>query len=70
MPSGDHICALYAGREERTEALAECVGTGLAAGDKCVCIVEGGAQEDLLTAIDSAPPVCGPAQLPAARMGL
>jgi MEDS: MEthanogen/methylotroph, DcmR Sensory domain len=57
MPFGGHICALYAGREERTEALAEYVGTGLAAADKCVYIVEGGAQEDLLTAIDSAPPV-------------
>jgi hypothetical protein len=37
---GDHICALYSGPEELEATLVPYLAAGLAAGDKCVCIVE------------------------------
>lgn len=38
---GDHICGLYAGREQRDQILKPFLETGLASGDKCICVVDG-----------------------------
>jgi hypothetical protein len=38
---GDHICGLYAGREQRDKILTPFLETGLASGDKCICVVDG-----------------------------
>jgi hypothetical protein len=38
---GDHICGLYAGREQRDQILTPFLETGLASGDKCICVVDG-----------------------------
>lgn len=38
---GDHICGLYAGPEQRDQILKPFLETGLASGDKCICVVDG-----------------------------
>ncbi len=40
---GSHVCAFYRGAGDRDRMLAAYLGTGLAAGDKCICIVDGAA---------------------------
>ncbi|MHB1434396.1 MAG: MEDS domain-containing protein [Streptosporangiaceae bacterium] len=37
---GSHICAFYRGEDARDRLLEAYLGTGLRAGDKCVCIVD------------------------------
>jgi hypothetical protein len=37
---GDHICGLYAGRAQRDQVLIPFLEAGLAAGDKCICVVD------------------------------
>jgi DNA-binding CsgD family transcriptional regulator len=49
---GDHICALYAGTDERNALLGPYLHAGLAAGDKCVCVADDADRPDLLSAID------------------
>jgi DNA-binding CsgD family transcriptional regulator len=51
LDSGDHICALYSGSEERNAMLTPYVQGGLAAGDKCVCIVEAEDRAALLAGV-------------------
>ena len=48
MAPGDHVCALYSGRDEFEATLAPYVVAGLVAGDKCVCVVEAEARAALL----------------------
>jgi hypothetical protein len=38
---GDHICGLYAGDAQRDGILLAFLEAGLAAGDKCICVVDG-----------------------------
>jgi DNA-binding CsgD family transcriptional regulator len=52
---GDHICALYSGSHERNAVLAPFLHAGLAAGDKCVCIIESDERSGLLDAIRAQP---------------
>ena len=40
VPPGSHICAFYRGAPARDRLLTDYFGTGLTAGDKCICIVE------------------------------
>ena len=37
---GSHVCAFYRGNGDRDRLLASYLGAGLAAGDKCICIVD------------------------------
>jgi hypothetical protein len=38
---GDHICGLYRGESQRDQVLIPFLEAGLAAGDKCICVVDG-----------------------------
>ncbi|HEX3827369.1 MAG TPA: MEDS domain-containing protein, partial [Sporichthyaceae bacterium] len=38
---GDHICAFYPSLEERDNILVPYIREGLAAGDKCICVIDG-----------------------------
>jgi hypothetical protein len=37
---GDHICGLYAGQAQRDQVVIPFLEAGLAAGDKCICVVD------------------------------
>ena len=37
---GDHICGLYAGESQRDQVVIPFLEAGLAAGDKCICVVD------------------------------
>ena len=37
---GNHICAFYRGDADRDRLLSGYMGAGLAAGDKCICVVD------------------------------
>ncbi|MEA2348626.1 MAG: eukaryotic-like serine/threonine-protein kinase, partial [Thermoleophilaceae bacterium] len=51
MTRGEHICALYSGADERDALIAPYLHAGLAAGDKCVSIVEAADQSSLVDAM-------------------
>ena len=38
---GDHVCGLYTGDAQRDEIILAFLEAGLAAGDKCICVVDG-----------------------------
>src|ERR1700761_3231788 len=38
---GDHICAFYPSLDERDNILVPYIREGLAAGDKCICVIDG-----------------------------
>jgi hypothetical protein len=40
IPSGTHICALFRGIAERDQVMIPFLLEGLAAGDKCLCIID------------------------------
>ena len=40
LPPGSHVCAFYRGDDDRDRLLNGYPGAGLAAGDKCICIVD------------------------------
>jgi hypothetical protein len=40
LAPGSHICAFYRGDIDRDQLLTGYLGAGLAAGDKCICIVD------------------------------
>lgn len=40
LSPGDHVCAMFFGREERDDIVVPYLEAGLRAGDKCICIVE------------------------------
>jgi hypothetical protein len=42
---GSHICALFRGIEERDQILVPFLREGLRSGDKCMCIIDQGAEE-------------------------
>ena len=51
LDPGDHICALYSGPQERDAMLAPYLHAGLAAGAKCMCIIEAAEQTNLLDSV-------------------
>jgi hypothetical protein len=53
LSPGDHICAFYPGVAERDEILIPYLSEGLAAGEKCICVVDGVDPEAVLTALRS-----------------
>lgn len=40
LAAGDHLCAMYLGQQERDAIVVPYIRTGLAAGDKCICIID------------------------------
>ena len=40
LQPGSHVCAFYRGDSDRDRLLGGYLGAGLAAGDKCICIVD------------------------------
>ena len=51
LASGDHLCVLYSGADERNAILGAYVSAGLAAGHRCLCVVEADDQPGLLAAV-------------------
>ena len=49
--AGEHLCGLYVGAEQRDELVVPFLRTGLAAGDKCICVVDGSEPGDVLAAV-------------------
>jgi hypothetical protein len=49
--AGEHLCGLYLGSEQRDELILPYLRTGLLAGDKCICVVDGTDPADVLTAL-------------------
>jgi hypothetical protein len=48
---GDHICGVFSGEAERDQVLIAFLRAGLAAGDKCICVVDGTAPGEIVTAL-------------------
>jgi hypothetical protein len=40
LEPGDHICAMYMGEQERHDIVMPFLRAGLAAGDKCICVLD------------------------------
>jgi hypothetical protein len=40
LTPGDHVCAMFFGRQERDDIVVPYLQAGLRAGDKCICIVD------------------------------
>ena len=59
VPPGSHICAFYRGSTARDRLLTAYFGTGLTAGDKCICIVESPDTASRLELLDRRPAVPG-----------
>ena len=74
LQPGSHVCAFYRGDSDRDRLLTGYLGAGLAAGDKCICIVDSaGTAERLGTlpgALRRARPVRRAARHPPARVDL
>jgi AcrR family transcriptional regulator len=47
LSHGDHVCAFYHGPRERDEILISYLEAGLRSGDKCICIVDSVAPEEV-----------------------
>jgi hypothetical protein len=45
---GDHVCSFYHGIAERDDVLLPFLRAGLAAGDKCICVLDGSDLEAVL----------------------
>jgi hypothetical protein len=60
VPPGSHICAFYRGATARDRLLTSYFGTGLTAGDKCICIVESPDTASRLELLDRRPAGPGP----------
>src|SRR5438309_2033731 len=60
VPPGSHICAFYRGATARDRLLTAYFGTGLTAGDKCICIVESPDTASRLELMDRQPAGPGP----------
>lgn len=60
VPPGSHICAFYRGSTARDRLLTAYFGTGLTAGDKCICIVESPDTASRLELLDRRPAGPGP----------
>jgi hypothetical protein len=50
---GDHICGLYRGEAQRDQILIAFLEAGLAAGEKCICVVDGTDPAKILTTLGS-----------------
>lgn len=50
---GDHICAFYPTLAERDQILIPYLNEGLAAGDKCICVVDGADVQGLQASLGS-----------------
>jgi len=51
LAPGDHVCAFYPGLPERDEILIPYLREGVAAGEKCVCVVDATDPEAVLAAL-------------------
>jgi hypothetical protein len=60
VPPGSHICAFYRGSTARDRLLTAYFGTGLTAGDKCICIIESPDTASRLELLDRRPAGPGP----------
>jgi MEDS: MEthanogen/methylotroph, DcmR Sensory domain len=54
LAPGSHICAFYRGDPDRDRLLTGYLGAGLAAGDKCICIVDSAGAARQLEALPGA----------------
>jgi hypothetical protein len=61
LPPGSHVCAFYRGAAARDLLLTAYFGTGLSAGDKCICIVD---SPDTASQLELLPPSTGAPGLP------
>ncbi len=52
MHPGDHICALYDGGQARDELVLSFLRSGLDSGDKCICILDEGDHQVVLSQFD------------------
>jgi hypothetical protein len=50
---GDHICGLYSNQLQRDQILLPFLEAGLAAGDKCICVVDGTDPKEVVAALDT-----------------
>ena len=48
---GDHICGVFSGAAQRDQVLIPFLQTGLAAGDKCICVVDGASPGEIVAAL-------------------
>ena len=48
VPPGTHICGLYRGAAERDAILVAFLNAGLAAGDKCICVIDAGEPSEII----------------------
>jgi hypothetical protein len=49
--SGDHICGVFSGEQERDQVLIPFLQAGLASGDKCICVIDGTAPGQIVSAL-------------------
>ena len=49
--SGDHICGVFSGEQERDQILVPFLQAGLASGDKCICVIDGTAPGQIVSAL-------------------
>lgn len=52
---GDHICGLYASQVQRDQIMLPFLEAGLAAGDKCICVVDGTDPLEVVAALSAHP---------------
>lgn len=52
---GSHVCAFYRGDSDRDRLLSGYLGAGLAAGDKCICVVDSAFTAGRLRSLTRAP---------------
>jgi len=52
MHPGDHICALYDGEQARNELVLSFLRNGLDSGDKCICILDEGDHQVVISQFD------------------
>jgi len=48
---GAHICGMYRGAAERNAILVAFLNAGLAAGDKCICVIDAGEPSEIIAAL-------------------
>lgn len=60
LQPGSHVCAFYRGDSDRDRLLTGYLGAGLAAGDKCICIVDSAGTAERLGTLPAARDEPGP----------
>src|SRR3984957_2399006 len=50
---GAHICGMYRGAAERDDLLVAFLNAGLAAGDKCICVIDAGEPSEIIAALSA-----------------